>query len=215
MIELPEMPPSVAALLRDDRGYPIPFFNYVGRDGVPDFRVARSGAIAECVRGNLCWVCGEQLFSSDLTFVIGPMCVVNLVTSEPPCHLDCARFAAKACPFLSKPKMKRLPESPGSIPPAGFGIERNPGVTALYVCDRYKIVQVKNGILFELPPKPWRVEWFAEGREATRDEILESMDSGLPLLRDKCENGDDHQALTGRYLAALQYLPAEAAGVAP
>jgi hypothetical protein len=102
---LPPLPPRMRALPISDKGYPVPaFVEWI--DGKPDFRVMRADFRLKCVRNNLCWQCGERL-SNRLAFVIGPMCAVNRVSSEPPSHRDCALFAASACPFLTLPHAQR------------------------------------------------------------------------------------------------------------
>jgi hypothetical protein len=111
------------------------------------------------------------------------MCTVNRVSAEPPSHLACAEYAARACPFLSKPNMRRnevdMPEDHRN--PAGVMITRNPGVTALWVTRNYKLMRDGDGVLF-LIGEPEDVYWYAEGRTATRAEVMASISSGLPLL---------------------------------
>ena len=36
--------------------------------------------------------------------------------------------------------------------------------------------------------EPKRAHWYARGREATRAEVMASIDSGLPILRDMAES---------------------------
>lgn len=56
--------------------------------------------------------------------------------------------------------------------------------------------------------EPRKVEWYAEGRPATRDEVERSVASGLDSLEQLCESDDDKAEL-GRLLAALTaYYPA-------
>lgn len=184
MIQLPKMPSAIARLPRDHRGYPVPWFVHGGeKGGVIDFRVADAEKMRLAIRESLCWVCGGRLNRSGHVFVIGPMCGVNRTTAEPPCHAECAIFSVKACPFLSRPKAVRrgcdvaIDEST-----AGVAITRNPGVTALWHCRGYSLFSDgKGGILFRIP-SPRKVQWFREGRPATRAEILESVDSGIPIL---------------------------------
>jgi hypothetical protein len=208
MIQLPEMPPRIAALPRDDRGYPVPWFVH-WNDGKPDFRIAGRDKREIAVTEKRCWVCGEQL-GRWMAFVIGPMCAVNKTTSEPPCHLECAEFSAKACPFLTLPKAHRrdagLPEEQ-NIP--GFGIMRNPGCCLIWVCRGYGIFGVHNGWLIKLPP-PERTIWYAEGRMATRNEVMESIDSGFPILRDMAQSEGDEAIgeLNAAYKRAMELLPA-------
>ena len=87
------MPPAVAALPRNAQGYPIPWFVATLSDGSRDFRVASGERWHDAVRFNKCWVCGRT-YGRFMSFLIGPMCAVNRITAEPPCHYDCAVYAA-------------------------------------------------------------------------------------------------------------------------
>jgi hypothetical protein len=134
-------------------------------DGVPDFRVIAPGKIAEAHNHRKCWICGEKV-GKYLASVIGPMCAINRVASEPPSHRECAEFAAKACPFLTRPKMRRnerdLPQE--RCDPAGQHIPRNPGVALIWITKSYRPFHAGNGVLFEVG-EPMETLWFAEGRE--------------------------------------------------
>lgn len=209
MIELPDMPPEIAALPRDERGYPCPWFiSWV--DGKPEFRCADAKKLFAAIKQKLCWVCGTPLDPKQHVFVVGPMCAINYCTSEPPCHEACAVFAAQACPFLSRPKaVRRDAGLPEDAEYAGFALERNPGVTILWYCRGYKnITDGNGGILFRLPI-PAKVKWFCAGRKATRAEIMESIDSGLPILRQMAEQEGlaAMQELSVRTEAAMRLVP--------
>jgi hypothetical protein len=127
-----------------------------------------------------------------LTFVIGPMCGVNRVSSEPPSHPACGVFAAEACPFLSRPLARRPPTDDlerrfGELPEMpGAPILHNPGVTLVWGTLRYQISQNNPGLLFHIGA-PERVQWFREGRQATRQEVLDGIEKGLPNLLDLAE----------------------------
>ena len=221
MIALPELPPRIKRLPKDYRGYPIPKFVQWIRDGKPaadrtspaaepDFRYADPGFRARAFRQGLCWVCGDRL-GVHRVYSIGPMCVINRTTMEPPSHRECAEFAAKACPFLLRPRMRRLPfEADEERHVAGTMIERNPGCVCLYeTSEATKFSDGKGGWLIRLGP-PDRVDWWAEGRRATRAEIQASIDSGHPLLLDiAMKDGQDAVKELGRLtLAAFKLLPA-------
>jgi hypothetical protein len=160
-------------------------------EGKPDFRIANQEFLGRAVRQRLCWICGEQL-GRYLAFVIGPMCAINRVTAEPPSHLECARFAVQACPFLLHPGRRRNEEGlPEDIQePAGIGIKRNPGVMLVWMTHIYKPFYAPNGnnVLFRLG-EPGSLEFYARGRKATREEIMAAIDSGLPILRQMAETG--------------------------
>lgn len=182
MSRFPNLPPRMRHLPLDHRGFPVPWF-VAWIDGAPDFRVIAEGKIRAAVRHGHCWLCGEKV-GAFKTFVIGPMCAVNRVSAEPPSHLECAVFAAEACPFLTRPKMRRnekdMPAE--SKAPAGEMIARNPGVALLWTTKRFQIVNDgRGGVLFDVG-EPHQVRWYAEGRQATRKEVLASIESGLPLL---------------------------------
>ena len=157
-------------------------------DGEWDLRVADGGAWRAAIARRLCWVCGFPfLRQEDAAFVIGPMCAVNRNSAEPPCHEDCAVYSAQACPFLTTPRMtrrdKHLPE--GHEEPGGVMIYRNPGVVLVWVTryNRWHPQDDGQGKQTIDIGEPKRVSWWCEGRPATRAEVLASMDSGLPQLR--------------------------------
>jgi ferredoxin len=218
MIELPTMPDRIARLPHDDRGYPVPWFICWLKDGKPcspgegqpDFRVIAPGKLASAVNRRRCWICGGSLFGSSRVFVIGPMCAVNRVTSEPPSHRECAEFAAKACPFLTNPREKRNAKNmiEGGVV-AGIHIDRNPGAVCLYQTNKAKAFEAGEGVLFRLGA-PIRIDWYARGRKATRAEIEESIESGYPLLeREAVKDGPEALALLAQMRdAAMQLLPA-------
>jgi hypothetical protein len=60
--------------------------------------------------------------------------------------------------------------------------------------------------LFELF-EPHRVDWYAEGRPATRAEVTASIETGVPLLRRECRPGD-HARLDAMLADAQRHLPA-------
>ena len=188
MASTSDEPGRIARLPHNKAGYPVPWF-VAWIDGKPDFRVIRPGGIETALRDRLCWTCGIPfLRQEDRAFVIGPMCAVNRVSAEPGSHLDCAVFSATRCPFLGTPQMVRrerhMPE--GAAKPAGAMIRRNPGVALVWVTG-YKSWSTfgdGNGGRLVNVGEPKRVLWFARGREATRAEVMASIDSGLPILRD-------------------------------
>lgn len=177
---LPPLPPRLARLPIDARGYPVPWFVAVV-DGVPDHRVVDSAKVREAVRFHRCMMCGDNL-GAYLTFVAGPMCGLNRVSGEPPHHRECAEYAVRACPFLTRPKAQRREAGlEGMAPPGGILLPRNPGVSMLYTTKRYEVERAGPGVIFRMGP-PVSVTWTAEGRPATRAEVLASIASGYPAL---------------------------------
>ena len=186
----PDLPAHMKALPRDKRGFPVPWFvAWVGKD--PFFPAIDPLKLHAAVARRLCWVCGNPLGKFHAS-VIGPMCAINRTVSEPPSHLECARFSAMHCPFLANPHMRRVPPriypggKRGSEPP-GIHLERNPGACAVWIESRALLpFRVGDGLLFELGD-PERVEWYCEGRPALRSEVAASIESGLPALVEACE----------------------------
>jgi hypothetical protein len=166
------------------KGFPVPWFVALV-NGEYDFRVIGPGKIEQAHNFKKCWLCGEPL-GKHKVFTIGPMCTVNRVSAEPPSHLACAEYAARACPFLNNPRMRR---NENEMPwdgkaPAGVMLKRNPGVTALWITQSYQLMRVDNGVLFRIG-EPASIHWYSEGRIATRAEVEESINSGIPLLRNE------------------------------
>jgi hypothetical protein len=144
--------------------------------------------------------------------VIGPKCAVNRVSAEPPSCLSCARFSVTACPFLSKPLAKRaaIDDLPHQSP-AGLMIDRNPGVALIWETSTYRAERQPNGGLLFFIGSPTRVSWWREGRPANREEVIESVRTGLPALKRVAE-ADGHGAvehLNALTLRAVRLFPGE------
>jgi hypothetical protein len=210
---LPPVPRRMQTLPLNDKGYPVPYFvEWI--DGKPDFRVIDRAKFARALKG-ACWLCGEPV-GKYKTFVLGTMCTVTRTSSEPPCHLDCATFAAMACPFMILPRSKRrmanLPAD--KVEPAGFHIDRNPGAMALWTTTSFKPFNAREaggrpGILIEVG-EPISVEWYALGAVCGREPVLDSIESGFHHLWDmaKAESRDAMVELENQYARMQQWLPA-------
>jgi hypothetical protein len=169
------------------KGYPVPWFvTLKDTAGEWEFRVIDPARVMKAQRMNLCSICGQQL-GVYKTFAIGPMCTVNRISSEAPVHLECGRYAVRACPFMINPRMRRntagMSDMTDSTTP-GEMIERNPGVTCLWTTKEYTVIQPdqNKGILFRIG-NPTAIEWWSEGRGAMYTEVINSVESGLPFLR--------------------------------
>lgn len=186
----------------DRRGYPVPWFaawedgegNEVARGrGIPQIKFMSGKAVGEALRDGRCWVCGGRL-GRYKAFVIGPMCAVNRINAEPPSHLDCADFSARACPFLARPHMRRSgagdEEVIEELP--GIALLRNPKVACVWIIQgRFTTTRTEKGPLMRLP-EPDSLRWYAEGRPATRPEIEEAVTTGLPSLHDLAKSEREH-----------------------
>lgn len=207
------MPRRIANLQRDRRGYPIPRFidRKADVNGEPDFRIMDGAYLTRCVKQKKCWICGDPLGRYQ-TFPIGPMCAINRNIAEPPSHLECCHYSAKVCPFLAVPAMRRIEHNkPENTWVSGEMITRNPGVICLWTVEKYTTWKPRPGeVLFDIG-EPVAVEWWSEGRRATRQEVDISITSGLPLLERACL-GDPQpgafEALRRAVERAQRYLPA-------
>lgn len=192
MLDRADMPDRIKRLPVDSRGYPVPkFVRWV--DGVADFRLADTRWLHTALAARRCFLCGETL-GRYMAFVIGPMCAINRVTAEPPTHLDCAQYACRACPFLTYPQRGRNTAGlPADLKhPGGFMATRNPGVALVWVCTTFRVQRAtvgNEGLLIHLGEATAKY-WYCRGRPATLPEVLESIESGLPFLRDIARKHD-------------------------
>ncbi len=97
------LPQALAHLERDSRGYPVTYVTALKPDGVPDFTQLDGERRLECIRDNLCGLCGTPL-SYWRAVIGGPTVIRTRLSLDPPMHMDCAGFAATSstggCPFL-------------------------------------------------------------------------------------------------------------------
>ena len=185
--DLEPMPLYITGLAIDKRGYPIPWFVPM-LEGKPEFRGGDAQKLARAVKERRCWVCGHHR-GVYVAFVVGPMCGVNRISSEPPSHLACARWSARNCPFLSNPRQVRREDEVSNNAKlaeesAGVAIARNPGIGLLWITRQFEIIQdpVKKGRYLFMMGEPENVEFWKEKRLATRAEVDTSVAGGLPNL---------------------------------
>lgn len=210
------IPLTMQGLPVDDRGFLVPWFVPRGEDGTWDFRQLDGKKLVRAIKQKRCWLCGEKLGRLYVN-VIGPMCAISRTTAEPACHPACARYAVMACPFLTNPRMRRnLKNKPEDAYTPGVAIPRNPGVMVLWASLRppKPFNDGQGGLLLEVQ-RPERIEWWSQGRLASRDECQESISSGLPILREAAANDPDPDGaiaeLGVRTLYAISTLPAPVA----
>jgi hypothetical protein len=186
--------------------------------GEPDFRVVDPQKMTSCVRLNLCWICGQPL-GRHHAFVLGPMCVVTRVTSEPGSHHDCALYALQVCPFLVHPTRRRneRPFQTEIVAAAGEHSTANPGIMALWMTNGqalpFQAQRGAPGVLFHVS-QPTVVTWWREGRLATRGDVSAALWAAEPRLRATCAvdgvSPAEFDIMLGR---AFGYLPREGSDV--
>lgn len=166
------MPARVAALERDARGYPIPWFVDRPADGSIDFRVMHPQRLFLAVQKRLCWVCGQPM-GRNTAFVGGPLSVAQRLFTDPPAHRDCTEFALKVCPFLAIPSaQRREANKPPHIHLPGDQVAANPGVFGMIIVTDYQML--RPGIL--RAGRPLEVNWYYQGRAATRIEVQQAIE---------------------------------------
>ena len=173
---LPRLPERMSHLPTDDRGYPIPEF-VSNLDGKRDFRVVSLEHLANCVQHDVCWICG-QILGVWKVFVLGPLPAIQGITNEPPSHPECAEFAARACPFLLLPKAQLRSIDNLNIQKLPQRSEGNPGVCCLYTVRGYAYQKEPKGIVFRTG-RAVQVDWYTQGRPATRREVLDAINTSL------------------------------------
>jgi hypothetical protein len=173
---LPPLPQRMNYLPIDDRGYPIPEF-VSNIDGKRDFRIVSLEHLANCIRHGVCWICGQRLDDWKV-FVIGPLPAIRGISNEPPSHVECAEFAVKACPFLLLPKAQHRPVDNPIVQKLPGATKDNPGVCCLYTVRGYAHHKKRKGIIFDAG-QATRVDWYTQGRPATRSEVLAAINTSL------------------------------------
>jgi hypothetical protein len=114
------MPPAVAVLPRDGRGYPVlaitPWL-----DGAPRFGYTSTDRVLICAVERRCAVCGTPMESGQAWRVVAADEATAMVdaigrgitfanaapTVEPPGHRACMVYSAIVCPFLARPNARR------------------------------------------------------------------------------------------------------------
>ncbi len=213
-INLKTLPRRMADLPCDSRGFPVPWFvAYI--EGKPEFRAMDHEKFVRAIREKRCWVCGQTM-GIYVCFVAGPMCGINRTSSEPPSHLECGRWSAVNCPFLSNPRMVRREDEAINNTllrdnAAGYAIARNPGVAMLWITRQFEVYDDGRGGKLIQMGEPESVEWYAEGRAATRAEVMASIESGLSNLEAlaRREKGG-MEALEGYKKRFEKWIPVEA-----
>lgn len=167
-------PASILGLPVDKRGYFVPWFATVNKDGEPDFRIVDGRKVLLSLQKSRSFISGQPL-ERYKSFVLGPMCVINGISAEPPSRPVEARYAARVCPFLAIPSAGRreagLDERDDVVAPPGIMDFGNPGVTCVLTTKSYS---VKASGLIEVGfPTTW-LEWYYKGEKVESSaEILD------------------------------------------
>lgn len=136
-------PPNIAALPRNEKGIPIPYFA-AKIDGKRDLRFSDPKKQEACANKKVCWVCGKPL-DFFAYFVGGEKSAASLFFSDGPMHKECAEFSLTYCPFLATPQLgysgRNVPANVAH--PTHAVTERSPR-QSLTCARRWKAMRMKN-----------------------------------------------------------------------
>lgn len=154
------MPPAVARLDKDRRGYPIPasvqFVN-----GVPDFAAVDPQKWLRLYKIRGCGICGQAMHGR-VFFVGGPLCETNRLFYDHPMHEDCAKYALMVCPFLAIPKMAYRKHVGDAVSILKSVSTNKPDLFMLGKTKGYTLMQ--NGSEILMHAQPWEsIEWWQNG----------------------------------------------------
>jgi hypothetical protein len=150
------MPPQIAKLPRDHRGYPI-FKMVTYPDGGHNFTGQSGDTVIECVEKKLCAICGEEL--GPVVAFLGPIGIFDVErrnVSDPPMHRECVEYAARVCPFILMGGWDREGKkgwNPEHSPEGTVGAER-PGKLVMLIVDEYAVYWSQEGQPFFFLYKP-------------------------------------------------------------
>lgn len=162
------IPPRMARLPKDSRGYPVPFLVMVDKTGKPHFTINDDRKRALCLIKDLCAICGLKLLRGRW-FVGGPGSAFHPHGAyvDPPMHAECARYALAVCPFLAAPSYsKRIEDKtvdPADMPDGAPAIfidpTMDPARPASFILGMAVGQKVAGGPFHNYirPKKPWRV----------------------------------------------------------
>lgn len=205
------MPPRVARLPVDARGFPVPWF-VSWRGGTPLFPVVDAAKLGVAWTAERCWICGEGL-GAWRGWIVGPMSALEGATPEPPSHCECAAFAMTACPHLASADARFSEDAagaPGHVAQANVSRLRT-DATAIWVTRGRgaSAVRANGGVLFRLEP-PARLEWWSRRRPASGQAVREAIAAALPTLRRTAEAERRTAALDARLRWLQAWMPADA-----
>lgn len=204
---LPQPIPSRIKALPVQDGMPVPWFTAVVGDKY-DLRFVDKAKIIPALRHNTCWICGQKL-DVYRSFNIGPVSAINLITSEPPSHKECAQWAAKACPHLNQKQRQRnnsnLPSELEDRNP--LGISETIEVSCVATVTNYAIHPGKH-LLIELK-QVTDIEWLKHGVRATREEVVDALAKARSLIAEIAiqEGEKSLTKLESKYNKILTFLP--------
>ena len=98
------IPPRMAQLPRDPRGYPVPVTVLIDSSGRPQFTINDEEKRQKLLAEDRCPICGTRIIGGRW-FVGGPLAAFHDHGAyiDPPMHDECAHYALQVCPYLAAP----------------------------------------------------------------------------------------------------------------
>jgi len=142
------VPPRMAHLKRDRRGYPI-FYTIQPQGPITegmavDFRVLNLNHHVRCARERRCGICGQRIDGPRLFFLGGPMCVKARIFGDAMVHEECAHYARRVCPFLINARRQYSTLPPDDTYQDPNVIRTKPDRLVLYVTSEYRLMPPDN-----------------------------------------------------------------------
>lgn len=176
------VPPRMAALPRDARGFPIPHIVFRDTDGRPHFTVNHEPLRQEAITRGLCSICGQPLFRGRW-FVGGPLSAFDEHGAylDPPMHEECVAYALQVCPYLASRKynsridgMTLDPDKAGEATMIGLDstmIPERPDLFVAVMAIGQRLIRPSEVQLYIKPRRPYRrVEYWRAGQRLPREE---------------------------------------------
>lgn len=159
------MPPRIAALSRDQRGYPIPYTVWYDTENKPDFRVIDPSKWKRAAHHRCCGICGEPL-GARMAFIGGPSAIEHRLFTDLPAHRDCAVYALQACPFVAAPNFAYARSYPdGTSATQHMDIAR-PELFGMGITRSYQIARLPDGHQVMIANPFEEIEWWKHGQKA-------------------------------------------------
>lgn len=139
-MNLPEMPAKLRQRPKF-KGMPIPFTTFVMPDGTPDFKVVDEYNRLLCIERRRCGLCGQDLkFGKPMVFIGGNQSCESGMFIDPAMHEECAKYAAKVCPYLAVTQKHSERESPNAMAEYAGATADRPAGMGIYYCNGYQAI---------------------------------------------------------------------------
>jgi hypothetical protein len=163
------MPPRIAALRRDSRGYPIAATVDVTRLPI-DFTITDPVIWMRFVQTRLCGVCGVPL-GAHKAFVGGPLSMANRVFYDLPMHRECAEYSLRVCPYLAAPRFAHRRKVPDGVHVIAVASDTRPNEFGLAIARNYHLVEVNGDVVLRAHRWEAPIEWWSRGERTDEPAI--------------------------------------------